>query len=180
MVYLHGKSCSLLMCAVCWCGAVKWFVSCRSRSRTLQPRKTAGPTLRGAARNRTIQEGPNVYCGLAVSPEKKTVNGHRAPQTPLQGAGWVCQRHGPDELDDTCHAESIATHNLAVSSRLLRTSLHNSTGLQRAKADVTEFTTLPVAGKPICEGFLGRFFGEVEGVSRCNGDGWAEEQFVGL
>ena len=31
VVYLHGRSCSLLMCAVCWCGAVMWFVSCRSR-----------------------------------------------------------------------------------------------------------------------------------------------------
>ena len=27
----HGRSCSLLMCAVCWCGAVLWFVSCQSR-----------------------------------------------------------------------------------------------------------------------------------------------------
>ena len=38
-----------------------------------EPRKTAGPTLRGAARSRTLQEGPNVCCGLAVSPGKPRV-----------------------------------------------------------------------------------------------------------
>ena len=48
--------------------------------------------------------------------------------------------------------------------------------LEKAKADVTAFTMLPVAGQPICEGFLGGFSGGVEGVSRCNGDGSAEEQ----
>ena len=31
------------------------------------PRKTAGPTLRGVAGRRTLQEGPNVCCGSAVA-----------------------------------------------------------------------------------------------------------------
>ena len=35
-----------------------------------EPAKTAGPMLRGAARSRTLQEGPNVCCGWAVSPGK--------------------------------------------------------------------------------------------------------------
>ena len=38
-----------------------------------EPRKTAGPTLRGAARSRTLQEGPDVICGLAVSSGKPRV-----------------------------------------------------------------------------------------------------------
>ena len=37
------------------------------------PKKTAGPTLRGAAKCRTLQEGPNKSCGLAVSPRKPRV-----------------------------------------------------------------------------------------------------------
>ena len=37
------------------------------------PGKTAGPILRGAARSRTLQEGPNMCCGLAVSPGKPRV-----------------------------------------------------------------------------------------------------------
>ena len=35
--------------------------------------KTAGPTLRGAARSRTLQEGPSMCCGLAVKPGKPRV-----------------------------------------------------------------------------------------------------------
>ena len=35
-----------------------------------EPRKTAGPTLREAARSRILQEGPRVCCELAVSPGK--------------------------------------------------------------------------------------------------------------
>ena len=38
-----------------------------------EPKKTAGPVLRGAAKCRTLQEGPNVSCGLAVSPGKPRV-----------------------------------------------------------------------------------------------------------
>ena len=38
-----------------------------------EPRKTAGPTLRGAARSRTLQEGPRMRCVLAVSPGKPLV-----------------------------------------------------------------------------------------------------------
>ena len=38
-----------------------------------EPGKTAGPTLRGAGRCRTLQEGPNMYRGLAVSPGKPRV-----------------------------------------------------------------------------------------------------------
>ena len=38
-----------------------------------EPRKTAGPILRGAAMSRTLQEGPNMCCGLAVSPGKPRV-----------------------------------------------------------------------------------------------------------
>ena len=45
-----------------------------------EPRKTAGPTLRGAARSRTLQEGPNVCCGLAVNPGK--------PRPPTHPARW--------------------------------------------------------------------------------------------
>ena len=38
-----------------------------------EPGKTAGPTLRGAARSRTLQEGARVCCGLAVSPGNPTL-----------------------------------------------------------------------------------------------------------
>ena len=33
-----------------------------------EPGKTAGPILRGAARSRTLQEGPNVCCGFRAHP----------------------------------------------------------------------------------------------------------------
>ena len=52
------------------------------------------------------------------------------------------------ELDDTRHDESIATHNLAVLKQSLEDQLAQlNKALEKAKADVTEFTTLPVAGK---------------------------------
>ena len=83
----------------------------------------------------------------------------------------MCQRHGPDEPDGTRHAEPIATHNLAVLKQSLVDQFAKlNKALEKAKG-VTEFTTLPAAGKPICEGFLGLFPGGVEGVGRCNGDG---------
>ena len=35
-----------------------------------EPEKTAGPTLRGTARSRTLQEGPKVCCRAAFNLEK--------------------------------------------------------------------------------------------------------------
>ena len=52
-----------------------------------EPGKTEGPTLRGAARRRTLQEGPNVYCGLAVSPRKLRVPTARSGQVPHTPGG---------------------------------------------------------------------------------------------
>ena len=59
-----------------------------------EPKKTAGPTLRGAARSRTLQKEPNVCCGSI-----------RAPIVP-PGSKLGMSGHGPDELDDTRHAAS--------------------------------------------------------------------------
>ena len=60
-----------------------------------EPRKkTAGPTLRGAAMRRTLQEGPKVCCGLAVSPGKP-----RPPTHPARGDFLSC--HGSGRFGDT-------------------------------------------------------------------------------
>ena len=59
-----------------------------------EPRKTAGPILRGAATSRTLQEGPNLCCGLAVSPGKP-----RPPTHPARGNFWSC--HGSGRFGDT-------------------------------------------------------------------------------
>ena len=90
-----------------------------------------------------------------VSPGKPPLS---TAQAPLQGAGWVCQRHGPDEPDGTLHAESIITHNLVVLKQSLEDQFApTQQSFGEAKVDVMEFTTLPVAGKPICECFFGVF-----------------------
>ena len=52
------------------------------------------------------------------------------------------------ELDDTRLDESIAAHNFAVLKQSPEEQLAQlNKALEKAKADVTEFTTLPVAGK---------------------------------
>ena len=53
-----------------------------------------GPTLRGAAMRRTLQEGPKLCCGLAVSPGKP-----RPPTHPARGEFWSC--HGSGRFGDT-------------------------------------------------------------------------------
>ena len=102
-----------------------------------EPEKTAGPTLRGAAMRCTLQEGPKVRCGLAVSPGKP----------PLPTVPWgVCQT----EFDVTCCADSIST---VLKQSLEYQWTHLNKALEKAKADVTELTTLSAVGKPIFEGF---------------------------
>ena len=41
-----------------------------------EPRKTAGPILRGAASCRTLQEGPNEYCGFRAHPPTRSGGEH--------------------------------------------------------------------------------------------------------
>ena len=57
-----------------------------------EPKKTAGPTLPGAASCRTLQEGPNLCCGLVVSPRKPRVHTARSGQGP----------HTPGRTKCTC------------------------------------------------------------------------------
>ena len=110
-----------------------------------EPGKTAGPTLRGAAMSRTLEEGPNVCCGLAVNPGKPPLSTVLYPCSPstrgrlgVSGACW---------LDDIRHAKSIATHNFAVLMQSLDNQLAQiDKDLEKAKADVTNFTTLPLLG----------------------------------
>ena len=106
-----------------------------------EPRKTAGPTLRGAVRSRTLQEGAKCVLGLAVSPGKPPLSTVPCPSSPTTRGRLRVS--GPCELDDYRHAESIATRNLAVHKQSLEDQLaqHNK-DLEKAKADVTEFTTL--------------------------------------
>ena len=58
-----------------------------------KPGETAGPVLRGAAMRRTLQEGPKVCGGLAVSPGKNrgshTARSGHAPHTP-GGTNYGC------------------------------------------------------------------------------------------
>ena len=91
--------------------------------------------------------------GLAVSPGKpllSTVPCSSRPSTRgrVGSVRVVCQI----ELDVTCYAGSIATHVVLKQSLEYQCAQLNK-ALEKAKADVTEFTTLPVAGKPIFEGF---------------------------
>ena len=72
------------------------------------PRKTAGPTLREAARCRTLQEGPKCVLGLAVSPGKPPLSPvpcHSSPTTRGLRVFGAC------ELVDSRHAKLIATRN---------------------------------------------------------------------
>ena len=53
-----------------------------------EPKKTAGPILRGAARSRTLQEGPGQPRSTAPWSHCQR---HRAPWAPVCGAGRECQ-----------------------------------------------------------------------------------------
>ena len=70
-------------------------------SSSFKPRKTAGPTLRGTVMSRTLQEGPNVCCGLAVSPGKPPLSTALYPRSPSTRGRLECQgrvlarRHSP-------------------------------------------------------------------------------------
>ena len=53
--------------------SIKRFVARQTGGLAVNPGNTAGPTLRRAARSRTLQEGSSVCCGLSLSP------GNRGP-----------------------------------------------------------------------------------------------------
>ena len=78
-----------------------------------EPRKTAGPTLRGAARSRTLQEGPNVCCGLV---------GHPSPITGPGAKGWDAAAIPPRVVPDRCkgiHCLAFVFSALVCFSRVL-------------------------------------------------------------
>ena len=77
-------------------------------------KKTAGPVLRGAARSRTLQEGPNLRCGFRGEPRKTagpTLRGAARSRTLQEGPNVRCGSvRDQTESDVTQHVELFATH----------------------------------------------------------------------